>query len=263
MDYVHGCGKHRLTFRSAEGSSSTPVLRSGPLAEPQGTIGNGHAEYPRNRTVAGLFTEVAAKYPENIALAFGKSQLTYSQLNARANRLGHHLRRMGVRPGTLVGCCLERSPESVIALLAILKAGAAYVPLDPSYPKERLNFLLKDTQAPLVLSQRSLAATVLAGQNLPLFLLDDQLPIAPDDDSSLEVSCEPTALAYVMYTSGSTGMPKGVMVTNRAIIPLVRNTSYCRFAPDEVFLQLAPISFDASTFEIWGPLLNGGRLAIM
>ena len=233
---------------------------SGRLQEWSGT----RNDYPRNRTVASLFEEIASTYTDQVAVISNRERLTYSELNIRANRLAHRLRRMGVGPEVMVGCCMERSAELIVALLAILKAGGAYVPLDPSYPKERLEFLLNDTRTPLILTQTSLASGVLANRDLPLLNVEDiALTSATTDDVNPEPQGHGTKLAYVMYTSGSTGRPKGVMVENRSIIRLVQNTNYCCFGPDEVSLQFAPISFDASTFEIWGALLNGGRLVLM
>ena len=221
-------------------------------------------EYPRDKTVAELFEEIAAANLESIALESGALQITYSELNERANRLAHKLQRMGVGAETMVGCCLERSPEMIVALLAILKAGGAYVPLDPSYPKERFDFLMRDAHMPLALTQRAVELVNPRGSDLALVFLDENDEKASSTDSAnIKTAGGPRSLAYVMYTSGSTGRPKGVLVENRSIVRLVRNTNYCRFGPDEVFLQLAPISFDASTFEIWGALLNGGRLVLM
>ena len=151
----------------------------------------------------------------------------------------------------------------IVAFLAVLKAGAAYVPLDPAYPKERIKFLLEDTRTPLLVTQKHLADTILAEAALPLiFAGQDESGSGGTDDENPQRSKDPLTLAYVMYTSGSTGLPKGVMIENRAIVRLVRNTNYCQFGPGEVFLQLAPALFDASTLEIWGPLLNGGKLVI-
>lgn len=220
--------------------------------------------YPREKAVAAVFEEVVAAHPGSTAVVFGSEQLTYAELNQRANRLAHKLRGMGVGAETMVGCCIERSLELIVALVGVLKAGGAYVPLDPSYPKERFEFLVEDTRTPVILTEESVASTVLAGLNLPCVRIEDlETPASGADNFNPPPVGGPASLAYVMYTSGSTGQPKGVMVENRAIVRLVRNTTFCRFGPDEVFLQFAPISFDASTFEIWGPLLNGGRLVVM
>ena len=233
------------------------------LPEPFGTWNETRTEYPRNSNVSRLFEEIVSLHPDAVAVVFDDQQLTYAELNVRANRLAHGLRRMGVSEETMVGCCLERSVELIVALLAILKAGGAYVPLDPSYPKERFDFMLEDTKPRVILTQKSLGATVLNGCNVPMLRVDEPDHSSSADDANPTSLGGPASLAYVMYTSGSTGRPKGVMIENRAIVRLVRNTNYCQFGPEEVFLLFAPVSFDASTFEIWGPLLNGGRLVVM
>jgi amino acid adenylation domain-containing protein len=159
---------------------------------------------------------------------------------------------------------MERSPGTIAAFIAILKAGGAYVPLDSEYPRERLQFMMRDTAAPLVLAESSTVHRLPPHSQTRIVCLDSE---AAETDMGNDDNVPGTAtaedLAYVMYTSGSMGTPKGVMVSHRAIARLVRDQNYCRFGPDEVFLQLAPISFDASTFEIWGALLNGARLVIM
>ncbi len=221
-------------------------------------------DYPRDKTVSQLFEEVAERYGDSIAVVFENERLTYRELNARANRIANRLRGVGVGAETMVGCCITRSVDLIVGIIAILKAGGAYVPLDPNYPKERFNFLLSDSRPLLVLADTSLASTVLANCGVPILLADDcEVNANATREGNLEPLGHPSSLAYVMYTSGSTGLPKGVMVENRAIVRLVRDTNYCRFGPEEVFLQYAPISFDASTFEIWGALLNGGRLVVM
>ena len=221
-------------------------------------------EYPREKTVAQIFEEVAATTPKAVAVVFGDQQLTYAELNTRANRVAHKLRGLSVRPEAMVGCCIERSLELAIAFIGVLKAGGAYVPLDPSYPKERFDFMLEDTRTPVMLTQKSLVSSVQAGRKVAALCVDEIVAATPNGtDSNPEPVGGPTSLAYVMYTSGSTGQPKGVMIENRAIVRLVRNTNFCEFGPKEVFLQFAPVSFDASTLEIWGPLLNGGRLVMM
>jgi len=252
-----------MECKTSESTVSDPTVSVSGLAKVR-TWNGTSTIYPRQKTVAEIFEEVAADHPDSIALVCGNKKLTYEQLNSHANRLAHRLRGLGIGPEILVGCCIERSVELIVALIAVLKAGGAYVPIDPHYPKERFEFILADTQPAVILSQSAYASTLLAECRIPIVLVDQ------DNTQTSEYSgSNPTpvgsagTLAYVMYTSGSTGRPKGVAVENRAIVRLVQNTNYCHFGADEVFLLFAPISFDASTFEIWGPLLNGGRLVIM
>lgn len=217
-------------------------------------------EYPRNQTVAQLFEQQVERTPEAVAIVFNGRELSYAELNQRANRLAQHLRARGVRPDVTVGLLVERSIEMIVGLLGILKAGGAYVPLDPQNPAERLSFMLRDAGVKLLLTQKRLRQKLDQSELPWLDLESDQEDYAPDN---FEVETLPDNLAYVMYTSGSTGLPKGVAVTHRNIARLVMNADYVEFGSDEVFLQLAPLSFDASTFEIWGSLLNGARLVIM
>jgi len=220
--------------------------------------------YPRNKTVAVLFEEASAAHEKDTALIIGESRLTYGELNRRSNILAHRLRRMGVGPEALVGLCVERSLEMVVALIGILKAGAAYVPFDPSYPRDRLDFMFADTRTRVIVTQKSLAAIAIGGRNVASILIDEDAPSASlADEENPTPAGSATSLAYVMYTSGSTGRPKGVLVENRSVVRLVFNTNFCEFGPQEVFLQFAPISFDASTLEIWGALLHGAKLVIM
>jgi amino acid adenylation domain-containing protein len=171
------------------------------------------------------------------------------------------LRDRGVTAEKLVGCLFERSVEMIVAFLAVLKAGGAFVPLDPTDPSERTEFLLAHAGLHLALVQKRLVPR--SGGGCEVVCIEDiEADDATNDAANLEAVNGPKSLAYVMYTSGSTGKPKGVMVENRAIVRLVRNTNYCHFGRDEVFLQFAPASFDASTFEIWGALLNGGKLVL-
>lgn len=218
--------------------------------------------YPRESPIQRIFQEQVQCTPEAIALVFRKRQLTYDELNRRANQLARRLQEFNVGRGRVVGVCMERSPEIVIALLAILKAGSAYVPLDPSYPAERLAFMINDTGLSVILTHQQLAASELIGaSSVQLISVNPEEALGETTNLQTEVSAED--LAYIIYTSGSTGRPKGVAVPHRAVVRLVKETNYASFSPNETFLQLAPISFDASTFEIWGPLLNGGKLVIM
>jgi amino acid adenylation domain-containing protein len=221
------------------------------------------ADYPRDLCVHQLFEAQAAATPDSTALIFGEESLTYGELNRRANRLAHYLLSLGVGADAPVGLCLERSAGMVVAVLAILKAGGAYLPLDPALPRERLAFMLTDAAAPLLLTESRLADELPPGCARVVFLDEDTEEVARQSDENPRVEVTPSHLAYVMYTSGSTGTPKGVCVPHRAVARLVKGSSFASFSAEEVFLHLAPPSFDASTFELWGALLNGARLVLM
>jgi aspartate racemase len=220
-------------------------------------------EYPEQECIQELFEQQVSERPDAGALVYEDCQMTYRELNSRANQLAHYLRRRGIAPDTRVAICLERSPEMIITLLAILKAGGAYVPLDPAYPRARLHLMLEDSHAPVLLTQKALRESLpqTAADVMCLDELSEETALESKDNPSIETSAD--NLAYVMYTSGSTGKPKGVSVTHRNVVRLVKNTNYASFSADEVFLQSSTISFDASTFEIWGSLLNGARLALL
>ena len=220
-------------------------------------------DYPREKCIHQLFEEQAARSPHAVAVVLGEQQLTYRELNERANQLAHHLRKLGAGPEGLVGLCLERSLEMVVGLLGILKAGGAYLPLDISYPKERLAFMLADARAPLLVTQQRWL-NGWAERPAKVVCVDAERDmISRQSTQNLSSDLTSQALAYVMFTSGSSGSPKGVSIEHRGVVRLVRNTNYVQLGPEEVILQLAPLSFDASTFEIWGALLNGGRLVLM
>lgn len=236
--------------------------RASTFVDPRGpsALWDTATDYPRHSTVHALFEEQVRLRPEAIALVFGDQTATYAELNDRANRLAAHLQRLGVGPDVLVGICLERSLDLIVGLLGILKAGGAYVPLDANYPRPRLEFMLADSGAAVVIADDRPETSFLRSVPGLKIISINQLP---KTDTPQPGAAGPRHLAYVMYTSGSTGTPKGVQVEHRSVVRLVKNTNYCQFGPDEVFLQFAPVSFDASTLEIWGALLNGGRLAIM
>ncbi|HET6978706.1 MAG TPA: amino acid adenylation domain-containing protein [Pyrinomonadaceae bacterium] len=218
--------------------------------------------YPRESCIQELFEAEVERAPGAMAVIFGEQRLTYRELNERANQLAHHLRGLGVGPEVLVALCVERSLELIVGLLGILKAGGAYAPLDPNYPAERLTFMLEDLAAPVLLTENKLVATLPARGTIVRLDSDwDQIAASSTDNPENQNSAD--SLAYLMYTSGSTGRPKGIGIPHRGIVRLVRNTNYAGFGPEETVLQLAPISFDASTFEVWGSLLNGGRLVVI
>ncbi|MDE0916282.1 MAG: amino acid adenylation domain-containing protein [Planctomycetota bacterium] len=220
------------------------------------------SEYPRDACIHHLFEEHAASAPNAIAVVLGEERLTYGELNARANRLAHHLKRMGVGPEVVVGLCMDRSTDLTVALLAILKAGGAYLSLDPEYPKERLRHMLRDTRAPVLLTKEHLVTELPDNDALTVCLDADAEAIGKESDQNPEGSASAEQLAYVIYTSGSTGLPKGTLIPHRAVVRLVRNTNFANFDADEVFLQFATVSFDASTLELWASLLNGARLVL-
>ncbi|HTG35649.1 MAG TPA: non-ribosomal peptide synthase/polyketide synthase [Thermoanaerobaculia bacterium] len=218
--------------------------------------------YPRDRSLAGLFAERVAAAPGGTALEFGAESLSYAALDARAGRLARELRRRGVRREVPVGLCAERSPDLIVAILAIVKAGGAYLPLDPGYPRERLAFMLEDSGAPLVLAHERLLGRLPATGTEVLLLDGAAEPGDPADpvDSEEDAAADPADLAYIIYTSGSTGRPKGVAVPHRAVVRLVRGTDYAQLGPRDRVAQVSNTSFDAATFEVWGALLNGGCL---
>jgi amino acid adenylation domain-containing protein len=217
--------------------------------------------YPR-RCIHEIFEDEVARNPQGIALLSEEQTLTYQALNHQANRLAQHLQDLGVGPEVRVGLCLERCPQMIVGMLAILKAGGVYVPLDPTYPAERLAFMLQDTQAPVLLTCRQLCDRLPAHHAHVVYLDEESARDEALHTANLPCRTTPEHLAYVMYTSGSTGQPKGVSIPHRGVVRLVKESGYATLCADEVFLALAPISFDASTLEIWGPLLNGGRVAI-
>ncbi len=219
--------------------------------------------YPSHKCIQELFEEQVANAPDAAALVWDDGSLTYRELNAQANRLANHLRNRGLKADDRIGVCIHRSPEMIVAVLAILKAGGAYVPLDPAYPQTRLEFMLEDSGAPLLITTSSLLANLPHAKAEIVCLDRIGGELAQLSDQNPAVINNAGNLAYVMYTSGSTGRPKGVTVNHRNVVRLVKNTNYASFSPDEVFLQCSTISFDASTFEIWGSLLNGARLVLL
>ncbi|HEY8974858.1 MAG TPA: amino acid adenylation domain-containing protein, partial [Burkholderiaceae bacterium] len=212
-------------------------------------------------TVHGLFARVAAQRPDAPALCFCGATTTYAELDARSSRLAAQLRAHGVGPGRAVAMALERSPVAIVAVLAILKAGGCYLPVDAGHPPARLAFMLQDAGATLVLCSPGHAGAFAQAEGARVLALGDDgaLPApagAPARADARDAGARD--LAYLMYTSGSTGQPKGVQITHDSILRLVVDANYVRLDAGTRFLHAAPLAFDASTLEIWGPLLNGG-----
>jgi amino acid adenylation domain-containing protein len=221
---------------------------------------NTQVDYPRESCIHEAFEEQAERTPEAIAVVYGDQQLTYQELNQRANQLAHYLQRLGVGPDTPVAVAVERSVEMVVGWLGILKAGGAYLPLDAAAPKERLAFLLADARPKAVLTQHRQAHSLPAFAG-PLVCLDSQRPrIAEESPHNPQSPARGENLAYLMYTSGSTGQPKGVSVPHRAALRLVCNTDYVKLSQTDRIAQASNAAFDAATFEVWGALLNGAQV---
>ncbi|MFQ4145484.1 amino acid adenylation domain-containing protein [Chlorogloeopsis sp. ULAP02] len=225
---------------------------------------NTQVDYPQEACIHHLFEAQVEKIPDAIALIFGNRELTYRELNNRANQLAHYLQNLGVKPDTLVGICMERSLEMVVGILAILKAGGAYVPLDPTYPSERLRFVLEDAQLRFILTQQKQSHKLHNDQTQLICLDTDGEIIATQTTDNPNSQVTAASLAYVIYTSGSTGKPKGVLVNHANVMRLFAATdTWFGFNQQDVWTLFHSIAFDFSVWEIWGALLHGGRLVVV
>ena len=223
------------------------------------------ADYPRNKTIIDLFDRQVLLTPDAVAVVFESTQLTYHELNSRANQLAHYLRKLGVREDTLVPVFLERSEQMIIAMLGILKAGGAYVPIDPEYPQERVRFMLTDTGAQYIVSNSESAHLLGVEASVAVISLDgdqDILEEFPEDNP--ESFVHPHNLAYVIYTSGSTGQPKGVLLEHYNVVRLFEtDTPLYDFDSNDVWTMFHSMCFDFSVWEMYGALFYGGRLVIV
>ncbi len=214
-------------------------------------------DYPKDKTLVELLEEQVNKAPDNIAVEFDDNKITYYELNKRSNILAGKLRSMGVQPDDRIAVLAERSVEMIIGICAILKAGGAYVPIDTRYPETRIKYIIEDCSAKAVLVHKNL---IDAG--VPVIDLAEK-SIWEGSSDNLPTVNTPSDLAYIIYTSGTTGNPKGSMIEHRSVIRLVKDTNYITFGTDSVILQTGAMAFDASTMEVWGPLLNGGKLVLV
>jgi amino acid adenylation domain-containing protein len=219
--------------------------------------------YPQDKCIHQLFEVQVEKTPDPIAVVFEQQELTYRQLNERANQLANYLQTLGVKPEVLVGICVERSIEMVVGLLAILKAGGAYVPLDPSYPTERLSYMLSDAGIQVLLTQEGLLSTLPSYAARVVCVDTDWRLIAPHSSENLVTDVRADNLAYVIYTSGSTGQPKGVPIEHHSLCNLAQAQKHLfGVNPTSRMLQFASIGFDASVSEIFMALTSGARLIL-
>ncbi|MBD2254358.1 amino acid adenylation domain-containing protein [Nostoc parmelioides FACHB-3921] len=222
-----------------------------------------HRDYDLSQSLHELIVAQVERTPEAIAVTFDKQQLTYQELNHKANQLGHYLQTLGVQPETLVGVCMERSLEIVICLLGILKAGGAYVPIDPEYPQERIAYMLEDSQVKVLLTQEKLLNQIPQHQAQTICVDREWEKISTQANTNPNSNIKPDNLAYVIYTSGSTGKPKGAMNTHKGICNrlLWMQEAYQIDSTDSI-LQKTPFSFDVSVWEFFWTLLTGARLVI-
>ena len=216
-----------------------------------------------NGCLHDLFEEIAIRSPESTAIISGERYVTYAELNHRSDRTAAYLRTQGVQERTFVPLCMRRSIEMVVGILGVLKAGAAYVPLDPDYPKERLRTILEELDAPIILTCETLVENLPKSGAKVVCLDRDGEQDVGEGEQLVRANGSGEDLACVIFTSGSTGTPKGVMVPHGAIASLVLNTNYIKLGPSDKIGHVANVGFDAASFEIWGALLNGASLVVI
>jgi len=219
--------------------------------------------YPSDKSIVDLFEEQVLKTPEKLALVFEEQQMSYRELNAKANQFAHYLRSKGVADEMLVPICVERSVELMIGILGIMKAGAAYVPVDPDYPADRISYMLEDTGAAIVVSSSKSKPKIQTAAEINIIELDDERAFANQSKNNLSNKVLPNQLAYVIYTSGSTGKPKGVMIEHTSVVNLLISIAGAvQFDADSRFLSVTTYSFDIAYLELYMPLIYGGSLII-
>ncbi|MFK3651163.1 amino acid adenylation domain-containing protein [Lysobacter enzymogenes] len=248
--------------------ASLPILPAQEREQLLSGFGAARGDYRNGDTLHRLFEAQAARAPDAIALSFEDATLSYGELERRANRVAHRLIALGVRPGDRVALCIERGFELVVGVLAVLKAGAAYVPMDPAYPDDRLAYMIEDSAPSALVTSAALHAgrAALAAAALPVLRLDAAAQAAGEAaaDASPAIATAPDALAYVIYTSGSTGRPKGVMVEHGHVARLFAATdAWFGFGDSDVWTLFHSFAFDFSVWEIWGALFHGGRLVVV
>ena len=211
-----------------------------------------------------VFESQAKTRPDSLAVVCNNERLTYRELERRSNQLAHVLAQNGVRPGTLAGVMMERSPRTVVAILGILKAGGAYVPIDPVYPDERAHWMLTDSGSVAVVTEKALADRVSEFSGAVICLDADYGAVSKESEAALGLTVNRESPAYAIYTSGSTGQPKGVLVTHHNVLRLFEATEqWFEFTQDDVWSLFHSFAFDFSVWELWGGLLYGGTVVVV
>lgn len=258
----------KTVLEGVVGEPSSPMSELPLLSEPERhrlleEWNSTASDYPRDKCLPQLFAEQAARTPDAVAVVYDDQQLNYAELERRSNQLAHHLRKLGAGPDVIVGLCVERSLEMLVCLLGILKAGGAYLPLDPSYPADRLAYMLEDAQAPLVVTQVALLDRLPAHEASVVQIDADWRLIAGHSVTAPSNSIVPENLAYVLYTSGSTGRPKGVSLQHASVVAMLSWAGEA-FSREDTARMIASTSicFDLSVFELFAPLCTGGQVIL-
>ena len=222
-------------------------------------------DYSKFKCIHTIFEEQAQKNPYAVALTFNGQNMMYGELNNRANQLAHYLRRFNVSNQKLIGICMERSLEMIVAILGVLKSGYAYIPLDPNYPKERLELIIDDSQIPVLITQEKCLCKISTSNKMEIICMDrDKLKVDMESNQNLQINVKLSDIAYVIYTSGSTGKPKGALISHYNVVRLFKSTyQWFKFNDKDVWTLFHSYAFDFSVWEIWGSLLYGGRLVIV
>ncbi len=252
-----------------ETTDTKQVLDLSLLSQPEieqllGEWNSTQVNYPQNICIHQLFEAQVAKTPHKVAVSFEGKQLTYQQLNQRANQLAHYLQTLNVKPEVMVGICLERSLNLVIGLLAILKAGGSYVPLDPAYPLDRLAFMLEDSQMPVLITQRQFLNRLPEHQAKLVLLGSDEQIIARSSDQNPRSNVTAQSLVYTIYTSGSTGKPKGVQITHTSVVNFLYSMGrQPGMTEQDTLLAVTTICFDIAGLELYLPLIVGASVVLV
>ena len=262
-------GQYKVLLHSALANPTAKLADLSMLTVPERTQllqgwNRTQVDYPQSECFSQMYEGQVERTPDALALSMGRETLRYSELNAQANQLARYLRTLNVRPGVVVGICLERSMDMVIALMAILKAGGAYVPLDPEYPRDRLRFMAEDAAVAIVLTSEGLSDRFDARACRILCLDREQKRISQEVDHNLSPTATSQDLAYILYTSGSTGQPKGVEIPHRALVNFLcsmRQEPGC--SAQDVMVSVTTLSFDIAGLELYVPLLVGARVEIV